>query len=137
MFIIFSKKIQREIGDKTQLGDTLNPLNDVSTVPAIDNTSNLKDVFGKIDKLGDLWDRGKADTSLIRYLPRGSEVLRQGKIFNIVPKKAYSSSTYTDKKTLEFTIELAANTYRNYSILTLVVPNVLKNHPIKLLMLML
>ena len=42
--------MQREIGDKTQLGDTLNPLNNVSTVPAIDNTSNLKDVFGKIDK---------------------------------------------------------------------------------------
>ena len=92
--------MQREIGDKTQLGDTLNPLNDVSTVPAIDNTSNLKDVFGKIDKLGDLWDRGKADTSLIRYLPGGSEVLRQGKIFNIVPKKAYVSSTYSDKKHL-------------------------------------
>ena len=114
--------MQREIGDKTQLGDTLNPLNDVSTVPAIDNTSNLKDVFGKIDKLGDLWDKGKADASLIRYLPGGSEVLRLGKIFNIVPKKAHPSSTYTDKKTLEFTIELAANTYTNYSMMMLLVP---------------
>ena len=92
--------MQREIGDKTQLGDTLNPLNDVSTVPAIDNTSNLKDVFGKIDKLGDLWDRGKADTSLIRYLPRGSEVLRQGKIFNIVPKKRIHHQLILIKKHL-------------------------------------
>ena len=32
------KKMQRETGDKIQLGDTLNPLN-VSAVPAIDNTS--------------------------------------------------------------------------------------------------
>ena len=79
--------MQREIDDKNQLGDTLNPLNDVSAVPAIDNTSNLKYVFGKIDKLGDLWDRGKADASLIKYLPGGSEVSRQGKIFNMAPKK--------------------------------------------------
>ena len=79
-------------------------------------------MFGKIDKLGDLWDRGKADASLIRYLPGGSEVLRLRKIFNIVPKKAHASSTYTDKKTLEFTIELAANTYTNYSMMKLVVP---------------
>ena len=109
--------MQREIGYKIQLGDTLNTLNDVSAVPAIDNTSNLKDVFGKIDKLGDLWDRGKADSSLIRYIPGGGEVLRQGKIFNIVPPKVYALSTYTDKKTLEFTIELA-----NYNMMTLVVP---------------
>ena len=112
--------MQREIGYKIQLGDTLNTLNDVSAVPAIDNTSNLKGVFGKIDKLGDLWDRGKADSSLIRYIPGGSEVLGQGKIFNIVSKKVYALSTYTDKKTLEFTIELAANTYTN--MMTLVVP---------------
>ena len=98
--LFFQNKMQREIGDKIQLGDTLNPLNDVSAVPAIDNTSNVKDVFGKIGKLGDLWDRGKADASLIRYLRGGSEVSRQGKIFNIVPKKAYVSSTYSDKKHL-------------------------------------
>ena len=39
-------------------------------------------------------------------------------------KKAYASSTYTDKKTLEFTVELVVNTYTNYSMsmITLVVP---------------
>ena len=80
--------MQREKGDKIQLDDTLNPLNGVSAVPAIDSTSSLKDVFGKIDNLGDLWDRGKADASLIRYLLGGSEVSRQGRIFNIVPPKS-------------------------------------------------
>ena len=83
----FLKKMQGEIGDKIQLGDTLNPLNDASAVPAVDNISNLKHMFGKIDKLGDLQEKGKADQSLIRYLPAGSEVSRHGKIFNIVPKK--------------------------------------------------
>ena len=96
------------------MGETLNPLNDVSAVLSIDNTSNLKDVFEKVDKLGDLWDRRQADASLIRYIPGLSNVLRQGKIFNIVPKKAYTTSTYTDKKTVVFTIELAANTFTSY-----------------------
>ena len=57
-------------------------------------------MLGKIEELRDLWDRGKADASLIRYLPGGSEVSRQGKTFNLVPKKTYASSTYTDKKHL-------------------------------------
>ena len=49
--------MQREIWDKIQLGDTVNPLNDVSAVPAVDIAANLKGVFGKIDKLGDLWEK--------------------------------------------------------------------------------
>ena len=68
--------MQREISKKNQLGRTLNPLNNVSVVLAIDNTSNLKDVFGKVDKLGDLWERGQVDASLIRYIPRLTNVLR-------------------------------------------------------------
>ena len=55
--------MQREISNKIQLGETLNPLHDVSAVLFIDNTSNLKDVFGKVDKLGDLWDKGTTDAS--------------------------------------------------------------------------
>ena len=79
--------MQREISSKIQLVETLNPLNNVSAVSSIDNTSNLKDVFGKVDKLGDLWDKGTVDASLIRYILGLSNVSRQGKIFNIVPKK--------------------------------------------------
>ena len=82
--VIFFKKIQREISNNIQLGETLNPLNNVSAVSSIDNTSNLKDVFGKVDKLGDLWDRGQADEILIRYIPGLSNVSRQGEIFLIL-----------------------------------------------------
>ena len=32
-----------------------------------------------------------------------------------LPRKAYASDTYTDKKKIEFAIELTANTYSNYS----------------------
>ena len=79
--------MKTEISNKIQLGEILNPLNDVSAVSSIDNTSNVKDVFGKVDKLGDLWDRRQTDANLIRYIPGLSNVSRQGKIFNIVPKK--------------------------------------------------
>ena len=114
--------MQREISNKIQLGGTLNPLNDVSAVSSIDNTSNLKDAFGKVDKLGDLWDKGTADASLMRYIPGLSNVSRQGKIFNIVQKKAYATSTYSEKKTLEFAIELTANTHKNYSSMCIALP---------------
>ena len=68
--------MQRETSNKIKLGETLNPLNDVSGVLSIDNTLNLKDVYGKVDKLGDLWDRGQADANLIRYIPGLSNVSR-------------------------------------------------------------
>ena len=68
--------MQRETSNKIKLGETLNPLNDVSAVLSIDNTLNLKDVYGKVDKLGDLWDRGQADANLIRYIPGPSNVSR-------------------------------------------------------------
>ena len=87
MYYLFSIKIKREISNKSQLGETLNLLNNVLAASSIDNQSNLKDVFGKVDKLGDLWETGTADASLIRYIPGLSNVSRQGKIFNIVLKK--------------------------------------------------
>ena len=58
--LLFWKKMQREISNMIQLGETLNSLNDVS-VSSIVSMSNLKDVFGKVDKLGDLWDGGQAE----------------------------------------------------------------------------
>ena len=89
--------MKREISNKIQFGETLNPLNNISAVSAIDNRYNLKDVFAKVDKLAHLWDKGPADASLIRYIPGLSNVSRQEKIFNILPKTAYATSTYTKK----------------------------------------
>ena len=91
-------------------------------IPSIDNISDLKDLFRKVDKLGNLWEDGKVGYRLIRYPPGLANISRQGQIYNIVPKKAYASSNYTDKKTLEFNILLASNTYTNYSSLMIVLP---------------
>ena len=85
--------MQIDISNKILLGF------DVSGVSATDNSSNLKDVFGKVDKLGNLRDKGEADASLVRYIPSLSDVSRQGQIYNIIPKKAYALNTYVDKKT--------------------------------------
>lgn len=66
--------MQREISDKIQLAEMLNPLNYVSVVSSVDNTVNVKDLLGKFDKMSELWKKRMA--SLIRYIPGASEVSR-------------------------------------------------------------
>ena len=114
--------MQSEVSNKIQLGENLNPLRDMSNVPSIDNVGNLKDVFGKVDTLGVLWNKGETDASLVRYIPSLSDASRQGQIYSINHKEAYAAQTYTDKKSLEFTVNLAANTYTNYSSMCVVIP---------------
>ena len=112
--------MQSKITNKIQWGETLNPLNDFSA--SIDSTSNLKDVFRKVDKLGDLWDSGQADASLIRYIPGLSNVSRQGKIFNIVKKKRHTQHQHWPiKKHLSY-----LNTFTNYSNMCIVLPITIK-----------
>ena len=114
--------MQREISNKIQLGENLNPLKHLPKVPTINSTSDLKDVFRKDNRLGNLWQDGKVDYSLIRYLPGLANGSRQGQIDSIVPKKAYASTNYTDKETLEFNILLVSNKYTIYISLTIVLP---------------
>ena len=123
---LFFKKMQREVSNRIQLGHNLNPLNDVSAVPPIDNQANVKDLLCKVDKLGELWDEGKADESLARNLLGLTNVSRQGILYNIIGRRTHASSTYTDKKILEFTIQLAANTFGNFSMMCVVLPTQIK-----------
>ena len=53
--------MQWEVSNRIQLGQDLNSLNDVSVVWSIDNQANVKDLLSKVDRLGELWDEGKAD----------------------------------------------------------------------------
>ena len=119
---LFTLIMQREISHKITLGENLNPLRDVLNVPSVDNVVNLRNVFGKVDKLGNLWDRSEADADLARYIPGLTDASIQGHIYSIVGKKAYAAQTYSDLKTLDFTVILAAGTYTNYSSMTLVLP---------------
>ena len=83
---------------------------DYSGVPAVDDEANLESIYGK------------ADESLARYIPNLLPVTRQNQLADTNPRKAFASITYLDKKNLEFILELAANTYSNYSSMELVLP---------------
>ena len=102
--------MESKINNGVQLGQSLNPLNGVAKVSRIDNSSDLIDVFTKTDKLGKLWKHGSMDFELIKYLPGMAKISRQGQIYNVLPRKAYVSPNYVNKKALEFNVILSANT---------------------------
>ena len=114
--------MQPPISNKIQLGDTLNPAKDYGSVPSTDDEGNLENLIGKVDKVGGFWKTGKADGDLARYLPNILPVTRQNQVTGQLPRKAYASLTYSDKKILEFTLENTANTYTNYSSMEIVLP---------------
>ena len=114
--------MKKAISNKIQLGDTLNPLKDYSVVPSINDERNLKNLFQKADKVGEFWKTGKADGDLSRYFPNILPVSRQAQIAGELPRKAYASVTYSDKKQLEFVLDLTANTYTNYSSMEICLP---------------
>ena len=59
---------------------------------------------------------------MARYFPNLLPVTAQNQLADTNPRKAFASVTYSDKKNLEFILELAANTCSNYSSMELVLP---------------
>ena len=74
---------------------------------------------------------GKADGDLSRYFPNILPITRQSQIAGKSPKKAYASVTYSDKKQLEFVLDLTASTY-NYSTMEICLPLKFTENLIKL-----
>ena len=89
-------------------------------MPSVDDEGNLESLYSKVDKIGKFWKTNKADDNLARYIPNLTEVSRQNQIAGTHLRKAFASQTYSYKKTVEFVIELVANTYSNYSTMCLV-----------------
>ena len=114
--------MQREIGNSLHPGANSNPLRDIAHVPSIDNVSSLDNAVKKVDLLGNLWEYGKSEASLSRYIPGTTKPSRQGQIAFIEEKRAYCDDTYKDLRNLEFVIELSAGRYTNYSTMQLVLP---------------
>ena len=113
---------QKPIKNRVEFGQHLNPLDDYAGVSAINDDGNLQTLIDKVGKVSTFWKTGKADGDLTRYLPNILPVTRQNVIKGIDPRQAYASETYTDKKTIEFTIKLAPNTYMNYATMEIVFP---------------
>ena len=115
--------MQWNISNKIQLGDTLKPLQDYGDIPDIDDEENLENLYIIVDKIvGAYWKTGKADEDLSRYIPHILPVTRQNRIAGTIQRKAFVSVTYSDKKILEFVLELTTNAYSNYSSMELVLP---------------
>ena len=114
--------MQRAISDKIRLGEILNLLKDYSGVPSVNDEGTLENLIGKVDKVTGLVKTGKADGDLSRYYPNILPITRQSQIPREVPRKAYASITYSDKKQLEFVIDLTADTYSNYSTIEICIP---------------
>ena len=72
--------MQRNISNKIQLSDTLNPLHYYRGVPAVDDEGNLENLYSKVDKIGEFWKTGKADEDLSRYIANVLPVTRQNQI---------------------------------------------------------
>ena len=86
--------MQKAISNKIQLRQTLNPLKDYAGVPSINDEGTLEN-FRK---------------------------LRQAQIASELPRKSYASVTYSDKKQLEFVLDLTTNTESNYSSMEICLP---------------
>ena len=114
--------MQKRISDKIQIGRTLNPARDYRGVPSINDEGTLENILGKVDKSTNFLKTGRADEDLSRYYPNISPITRQSQLAGELPRKTYASDTYTDKKKFEFTIELTANTYSNYSTMLVYIP---------------
>ena len=100
--------MQKAISNKIQLGDTLNSLDDYGGVPSINDEGTLENLIEKVDKA--FLKTGKADEDLSRYFPNILPVTRQQQIAGEIPRKAYASVMYTDKKQFEFILNVTANT---------------------------
>ena len=114
--------MQKSIPNNIQIGQTLNPARDYGAVSSINDEGTLENILGKLDKSKKFIATGEADADLVRYYPNIYPITRQSQIASDFPKKAYASDSYVDKKMLEFTIQMTANTYSNYSTMELCLP---------------
>ena len=114
--------MQKAISNEIQIGDTLNPLDDYAGVLSINDEGTLENLIGKVDKVQGFLKAGKADGDLSRYFPNILPITRQSQIAGKLPRKAYPSVTYSDKKQFEFILDLTASTYSNYSTMEICLP---------------
>ena len=102
----------KPISDKIQVEQTLNPAGDYGGVSSINHEGTLEKIISKVDKSINFIKTGQADEDLSRYYPNILPITRQSQVAGELPRKAYVSETYTDKKQFEFTIEMTANTFQ-------------------------
>ena len=95
--------MQKPISNKIQIVQTLNPARDYGGVSSINDKGMLENILSNVDKSTNFIKTGRADEDLSRYYPNILPITRQAQVAGKLPRKAYASGTYTDKKKFEFT----------------------------------
>ena len=104
------------------LGSNLNPMQDATGVGAIDYSANIDNLIDKLDKLGTLYDSGRMDKDVMKYIPGMVPISYQGQIDFVDTERTYAASTYSDMQQLEFNLEVVNNHYINFSTMVLCLP---------------
>ena len=91
-------QIQWQIQSKPHQERALNPLKDTMKVKSIDYSGNVNNMITKIEKLEKLYDTGKMDFNLVRYIPGLTDIAYQGQIYFLQTKRKYASEIYAQKK---------------------------------------
>ena len=105
-----------------QLGSNLNPLKDATGIAAIDYSADIDNLIGKLDKLTTLYDSGRMDKDVMKYIPGMAPISYQGQLDYADTKRTYAASTYTDMQQLELNLEVINNHYINFSTMVLCLP---------------
>ena len=98
--------MQAVVSNRAKLGKPLDPLEDAMGVESVHFSVDIDKLLKKLDKINNLYENGRVDSNLLRYVPGMSKIMYQGQIDWIQTKKAYASSSYTNKQLLVFNIEL-------------------------------
>ena len=106
--------MQRGIGNRNTLVDTLNPIDDARRSTAIDRTTaNYNDAKEKVQKVRDLINMGKCDADLAKYIPGLIDLAIQSILDDIDTREKVAHASYKDKEQLDFQILLTENYYVN------------------------
>ena len=104
--------MQREIGGKVFLEQTVSPFDDIENSSPIDRTAlNYTDAKEKVRKRRELISTGKYDADIAKYIPGILEVKFQGMLEVIDTREMVAHPSYKDMKELDFQILLTDNYY--------------------------
>ena len=79
--------MQANVSNKVKLGQSLDPLQDETGVDSVDFSADIDNLLKKLEKLPDLYEKGRIDSDLLRYIQGMSKIMYQGQIDWIQTKK--------------------------------------------------
>ena len=100
----------------------MNPIKDAAGVSSIDFSADIDNLNEKLDKLSTLYDSGRMDKDVMKYIPGMAPVSYQGQIDFIDTKITYAVSNYSDMQQIEFNLQVINNHYINCSNMVLCLP---------------